>query len=331
MKIIFILTLCGFLAPAVWGGEKESYARVWPAAPDEPRIGFVRSISGPADVGIRPSAWSRFASAITGAAKNAAALEKPFGVAVDDAGNLCVTDTGTGALCYFDLRHKKFRQWKRAGTIDFKSPVAVAKRKSDLYVADSQLGEVVAFDEGGRLLFVVSNHLERPVGVALAEDRLFVVDSQLHKVVVFNLQGEFLSEFGQRGVGVGEFNFPTHIAATPRGEILVTDSMNSRVELFDHAGHWQGTIGEPGDSSGHFSRPKGVAMDSSGDVYVLDALFDNLQIFSRAGDFLLDIGRTGTAPGEFWLPAGIAITSDNHIFVADSYNHRVQEFKFLGP
>jgi DNA-binding beta-propeller fold protein YncE len=326
------LLLALLAAPGHLAGEAAvKPAPVWPAAPEQPRLAFLRNISAPADLGIKPSSWARMGSLFTGIQKDQSRLQKPCGIAVDDEGNLCVTDTGNGSVCFFDLRRKKFRQWKKIGGIVLRSPVAVAKKRDTFLVADSQLGAVLAFKDADHLLFSITNPLARPVGLAFLSDHIFVADSQLHSVVVFDWTGHFLFQFGKRGVGAGEFNFPTHIASGPQGKLFVTDAMNSRVEIFDTLGRFQSAIGERGDSSGHFTRPKGVATDSAGNVYVADALFDNLQIFDQSGRFLLDVGSTGSGPGQFWMPAGLAISSDNKLFVADSYNRRVQVFQCIEP
>ncbi len=154
------------------------------------------------------------------------------------------------------------------------------------------LAAVVAFNDQGKRLFQITNKLERPAGLVVAGERLLVVDSQRHCVVACDLNARYLSEFGRRGSGPGEFNFPTHLAADPNGDLYVTDSMNSRVTRLDHAGQFKNQIGGIGDGPGHFRRPKGVAVDTFGHVYVIDALFDNLQIFDRDGQFLLALGGT---------------------------------------
>ena len=38
----------------------------WPAAPARPRVRFVRSVTGPADFGIRPSFWERVGRLVAG-------------------------------------------------------------------------------------------------------------------------------------------------------------------------------------------------------------------------------------------------------------------------
>lgn len=309
--------------------EPES-VRVWPPPPDEPRITYVSSIGKPADVGARIGGFSRFANWITGGTKGNEPLVKPFGVALDENDNLCVTDTGSPAICYYNRAKKTWSRWSRLGTVTLASPVGVAKRGSIIYVADSALGAVVALDEKGKLRFTCTNDLQRPVGLAIVKDQLWAIDSMRHCIVRFDLEGRHLSDIGTRGSREGQFNFPTHICADRLGKVYVTDSMNSRVQILDSEGRYQASIGSAGDGRGHFSRPKGVALDSMGNIYVVDALFDNLQIFDGLGRLLLSLGEPGSGPGQFWLPNGIAIDRQNQIFVADSYNRRVQVLKYIG-
>jgi len=305
--------------------------RVWPDPPDPPRIAYVQSVFRPGDLGIKTSAFTRFGHWVTGSDKGNEPLLKPFGISLDENDNLCLTDTGANTVCYYDRAKKKWARWSQAGRIRFASPVAVAKHAGIFYVADSVLASIVAFDESGKLRFQITNHLARPSGLAIVEEHLFVADSQRHVVVVFDLQGNFQTEFGRRGTGPGQFNFPTHVAAGQESRLLITDSLNSRVQSLSRDGAARGEVGRLGDSPGHFSRPKGAATDSLGHIYVIDALFDNIQIFDPSGRLLLSFGDSGAQPGQFWLPNGIAISRSNEIYVTDSYNHRIQVFKYIGP
>jgi DNA-binding beta-propeller fold protein YncE len=303
---------------------------VWPPPPDDPRVVFIKTISGPADVGQTLSVWRRFSNWITGETGESQGLQKPFGIALDETGNLCLTDTGNGIVCYCDFARHQWRRWNAAGKIHFQSPVAVVRRNGIFYVADSELGEVLAFREDGKLAFEISKPLQRPVGLAISGDALVVADSQAHSVFVFDLQGKFRFRFGKRGIAPGEFNFPTHVGADGRGRLFVTDSLNCRVQVFSSDGKFISQIGSEGDTSGHFGRPKGVAVDTFGHIYVADAVFDNIQIFDLSGRLLLSLGESGTGPGQFGLPNGIAIGLDNQVYVTDGYNHRVQILKYIG-
>ena len=282
------------------------------------------------DFGAKQSFLTRLGHSIVGSEKGNESLNKPFGIALDEADNLCVTDTGDNVVCFYNRAKRTWRRYEKAGAVRFVSPVAVARRKEIFFVADSALGRIIAFDEAGKLRFQTQDHLERPSGIAISNDQIFITDSVRHCVVVLDLQGKFVREFGSRGTGPGQFNFPSHICCDNQGNLLITDSMNSRVQILNPQGVFQSEIGKLGDRSGQFGRPKGVAADAFGRVYALDAVFDNLQIFDSAGHLLLAIGNTGAQPGEFWLPNGIAISRGNEIFVSDSYNHRIQVFRYVG-
>jgi len=313
-------------APADWSESP----RVWPDPPDPPRIAYQHSLSTPAEFGSKVSTFARFGQWLTGTGKREDRLRKPFGLTLDENENLCLTDTGANTVCFFDRAAHRWHSWNKVGPVRFLSPVSVAKRYGTFFVADSTLGRVIVFREDGKLGLQITNHLQRPCAVTILNDNLFVADSQRHTVVKFDLAGNFLKEFGSRGSGEGQFNFPTHLAADNTGMLYVTDSMNSRIQKFTAEGEYKGAVGKLGDSPGHFGRPKGIALDTAGRLYALDAMFDNFQIFDRDGRLMLAIGETGSQPGQFWLANGIAISRDNQIYVADPYNRRIQVFKYIG-
>ncbi len=320
---------CAGMHPAPQVAEPAA-APVWPAPPDPARIAYVRSFSRAADLGIKPSVFGRIGRWITGSDKGNESMVKPFGLGLDEEDNIVVSDTGSASVTYYDRVRKKTARWNKIGAVRLSAPVAVAKHAGVFYVADTGLGAVVMFDASGKLTGLITNRLARPAGLAVLNEQLYVADSQRHAVLVFDLAGNCRSEFGRRGRGVGEFNYPTHVAADRHGDLYVTDSMNGRVQVFDAAGNFKRMVGALGDGPGAFSRPKGVSTDTTGNVYVVDALFDNFQIFDGSGRLLMHLGEMGAGPGEFWMPNGIVISRANEILVADSYNRRVQIFKYIG-
>jgi DNA-binding beta-propeller fold protein YncE len=334
LQLSWLVVIAGFMVscstPSHQVTPASAPARVWPPAPDEPRITYVESLRGPHDIGQKPSAFRSLANWVTGNTGENLNLRKPFAVALDEATNLCIADTEANLVCYVDFHRKKWLRFAGVGKTNFSCPVAVACGRGIIYVADSVLGKVFAFHTDGKPVFEISAPLNRPVGLAIAGGSLYVVDAQAHAVFVFGLDGKFQFQFGRRGTGPGEFNFPTCIAADDRGHLVVSDTMNSRVQVFDLRGNFLSQFGSNGDTSGHFARPKGVAVDSTGRIYVVDAVFDNFQIFDGDGRLLLNVGESGVAPGEFALPNGIAISPDGRIFVADAFNNRVQIFKYIG-
>ena len=267
---------------------------------------------------------------LTGGERGNEALVKPFGVALDEKDNICITDTGSQTVVYIDRTRGACSRYGCDGRLRFVMPVGVAKRGGTIFVADSGLGAVLVLRESGDEAFRITNGLVRPTGVAVSGGEVFVADAKRNEVVVFDMEGRFRRAFGTRGSGPGQFNFPTHIAADSAGRLYVTDSMNGRVQILQPDGRYMGSIGAPGDAPGYFSRPKGAAVDAGGHIYVADANFDNVQVFDSLGRILLAIGGAGADIGEFWLPAGIAISSRDEIFIADTYNRRLHMLKYVG-
>jgi DNA-binding beta-propeller fold protein YncE len=215
-----------------------------------------------------------------------------------------------------------------------------------------------------------ASHLLNPVDVAVDGDQVWVVDSHLHQVLAFDAAGEVVARLGKteatiadrdtrrsdraatrpghegeapadfspddlsdvwhnRGKEPGEFRYPVSVAIGPDGTVYVSDQLNFRVQAFDQDGKFVRQIGRLGDQPGTFTRPKGVAVDSDGHLYVVDGAFSNVQVFDAEGRVLLAFGQLGNGEGEHWLPIGISIDPANRIFVADRYNNRVQIYQYL--
>src|SRR4051812_22989100 len=182
LMTFFALLLLAALAGSCASAKHESPATsatnpVWPPAPDEPRVVYVRSLHSPRDIGQSASMFTRLGHWITGENGESVSLQKPFGLALDELGNLCITDTGVNRVYFCDFTRRQWRSYEASGKTHFAAPVGVARRNGIFYVADSQLGKVLAFRDDGKSVFEIAAPLVRPVGVAIANDALAVVDS----------------------------------------------------------------------------------------------------------------------------------------------------------
>ena len=61
---------------------------------------------------------------------------------------------------------------------------------------------------------------------------MFVIDKLSTNVQIFDKQGKFISKFGSKGTGDGQFIRPEDIAIDPQGRIFVCDTGNSRIQIF---------------------------------------------------------------------------------------------------
>lgn len=333
-RTIITLAVLGLAASGtVWAQTSDDGLShlFWPAPPAEPRVFFVKNITGHKDMEIRRNILGRLTDFMVGRKKMG--FVRPMDVVVGRDGTIYTSDMGAAQVSVYDPNKKSLESIGRIDRMtDLVSPVGVAVAQGGtIFVADSYLGKVFAVDRKGKSFFALGKGqgLERPTDVFVREQRLYVVDALASGVFVFDLKGNLLLRFGHKGKADGEFNVPTHVCVDQQNKIYVTDALNFRVQVFDEKGQFLQSIGSAGDSSGHFSRPKGVAVDSSGHIYVVDALFDNVQIFDLDRHFLLDFGEAGHGDGEFWLPSGITIDENNYIYVADSYNQRVSVYKYV--
>jgi DNA-binding beta-propeller fold protein YncE len=305
---------------------------VWPPAPAEPRIEFVKTFSQPEHLDITKGLFRRIADVLFGASDDR--LVRPMAIVV--VGPIVyVADPGAKGVHRFDSAAQRYDLLRAEGDRPLASPVGLARgRNGEVYVTDSASTRVLVIRPGAKFAspLPLGVGLKRPTGVAVdpARGRLFVVDTGEHRVLVFRPDGSLESTIGRRGEGDGEFNYPTLAWRDTKGRLYVTDSLNFRTQVFDERGTFVAKFGRHGDGTGDAARQKGVATDQRGHVYVVDSLFHAFQIYDPAGHFLLSVGERGSNRGEFWLPAGIFIGDDDMIYVADSYNRRVQVFRYIG-
>lgn len=304
----------------------------WPAEANVPaRVQFIKAFSTPDDLGFAKSFFQRVADVIFGASD--VRLVRPMAViAVKDV--VYVADPGAKCVQRFDTTTGRHDLIYREGNTGLPSPVALAKGNlGEVYLTDSELAQVFVIKPGASVATPVKlPPMLQPTGVAMdaSTGRLIVVDTASHVVNIFNPDGSLHTQFGKRGTGPGEFNYPTLIWHDSGGKLYVTDSLNFRVQVFDSQGGYLSQFGRLGDSSGDNMRQKGVATDSYGHVYIVDALFNAVQIFNDQGHLLMSFGAMGSDRGEFWLPSGIFIGNDDLIYVADSHNRRIQVFRYIG-
>lgn len=315
---------------------------VWPAEGEPARVEYLGEFAGE----IRPretmSAGAALRKALFGEESGVPHLVTPQAVAVDASGDrVAIADTNGGCVHVLSQSTEAYVRIEGAslGGKRLRCPVGVAWLGEKLYIADAEAAAILLVEpgretskqaaSGGR--WFGEGDLRRPSGLAgdAESSRLFVSDAGSHSIVVYDCDGRRLWQFGKRGPGPGEFNYPTHVAVDPAGNLVVSDSMNFRIQRMTAEGRSLAVFGRKGDATGDFALPKGVAADAAGNIWVVDAQFENVQAFDKEGRLLFVFGNEGRRPGEFWLPSGAAIDSRQRLWIADTYNRRVQVFALL--
>lgn len=337
--LVLFLLMSPALPELAWAkkkvGPQKPLTLVWPLPPDKPRIKYVTSIYGAADV--EPARRANFLDRVAGIERRnfKPAFVKPYGIATDSHDRVYVTDSGQGMVFVLDLDQKRVGFIGRGLQVRLRVPIGITVDGKDrVWVADAVGQHVYGFDTEGNVLMVLgkTDVMVNPTAVAVddARNRLYVVDSKQHTVLVYDPEsGQFLTKFGDRGVENGQFNYPTNVAVDRQGRIYVTDTMNFRIQIFDPDYKFVEAFGKQGSRFGQFLKPKGLALDSFQNIYVVDSDFDNFQIFDQEKRLLMFLGGAGQVPGTFWLPAGIHVDRNNKVYVADQNNRRIQIFQLL--
>jgi len=165
----------------------------------------------------------------------------------------------------------------------------------------------------------------KPVGISIGPDgNVYVPDTHYHRVIVYSPKGDILRQWGERGIGPGQFIYPTDLAFDAAGNVYVSEyGDNDRIQVFDMQGHYQRTFGHFGGGAGEFSRPQSILIDGDR-LYATDACNHRLCVFKTDGTFIKNLGHVGSGPGEYRFPYGLSADRAGHLIVCEFGNNRVQ-------
>ncbi len=205
-----------------------------------------------------------------------------------------------------------------------------------------------------------------PSGLALdtGNNLLYVADTNNHRIQIIDLDGNcsgseeladdicFVDEFGEKGTGEGEFEFPTAMVLDTKRDLLyIIDSGNDRIQIIDVDGNcgneelandicFVDEFGESGNGQGEFDSPSGLVLDTGASyLYVADTNNNRIQIIDVDGNcdsnddeylandicFVDEFGGKGSGKGKFDLPSGLALhTGNDMLYVSDTDNNQIQ-------
>ncbi len=307
----------------------------FPSGPEKPRLQFLTSFSGPADLGAAGA--SGFEKFVLGEEEEKEGIATPYGLAVFD-GKLYVCDVGKRRVEVLDLRKRSFGYMTEDRRL--MNPVNICiERDGTKYVADPTAGAVFVFDAGNTLQAILGKELRiSPIDVAIRGPHCYVTDFAGNQVVVMDkTTGKEIRRMGEQGDGENQFKLISDLTFGPDGDLYVTDKLKARIFDFDSSGNLKRTIGRLGDNIDELVRPKGIALDRDSRIWVIDAgaslspsawSTEVAKIYDPQGRLLLFFGRPGNEPGNMNLPAKIILDYDH----VDLFKHRAvrgADIKFL--
>ena len=213
----------------------------------------------------------------------------PWGVAVDDNGNILVTD--------------------------------ICNNRIQKFTSDGRLINVVENNDG-------KLEIDSPRGIAIHphNKKVYVVDNNNHRIQILNHDLTFSSSFGVLGSNDGQMQYPWDVTVNSEGNVYVADFYNHRIQVFTMDCQFLRKFGRYGKGNGQMNYPTSICIDNEKMIYVTEEDNSRVSVFTFEGKFLTSFGSKGSGPGQFNSPRGIAVDNNGVIYVCDSYNNRLQIF-----
>ncbi|MCF6246557.1 MAG: NHL repeat-containing protein [Desulfobacula sp.] len=175
-------------------------------------------------------------------------------------------------------------------------------------------------------LFEITRGLNEPSDVAVSPRGLiYIVDGVNNKIKIFSSSGKFISSFGKKGKGPGQFLYPLGIDIDQTGKVFIADSQNHRVQTFNSKGMVLSQINIPSKTS-KLSDPTDVAVDEKKNrFYVVDNDNHKVLVYDLSTlNLIKTYGKPGTGKREFRYPFLMAVDSESYLYIVDVINTRVQ-------
>jgi DNA-binding beta-propeller fold protein YncE len=244
-------------------------------------------------------------------------------VTTDSRGDVYVFHRGkkADAVVVFDSRGNYLRSW---GRNFFGNPHGLRADKDDnIWAVDNANHQVYKFDRHGKLLQswgikgqarTDPHTFNRPTDIAFAANGDFFVSDGYgnSRVVKFNREGQFVSAWGSRGSGSGEFRTVHSVGVDSKERVYASDRENNRIQIFDSHGKFlkQWT---------HLGATQGIFITSRDEMWIITHRnnVENITYDTLAGRIMRIELETGRVLGSMECPGHmITVAKSGEIFVA---------------
>ena len=254
------------------------------------------------------------------------------GVDVDKEDNVWVFNRGAHPVIEFDKDGKMLQAWSE---VPVKSSHGIRiDPQGNVWLVDVKGHAVLKCSTAGRVLNVIAlpynNHGDNdtrdgfyePTGVAFAPNGDFFVSDgyQNSRVVKYNRRFEYLTHWGTKGSGDGQFNLVHDVCLDRLGRVYVIDRSNKRVQIFDQNGKFLNKWTDLGSPWSLYY------VERENAIYMTDGVNDRIIKVNLEGKVLGVVGSHGKMQGQLDFPHNLTVDSTGAVYVAEIKNWRVQKF-----
>jgi len=257
-------------------------------------------------------------------------FNSPWGVAVDFAGTLYVTD-----------RHN--------------TRIRIIRNPTQVPLNRGVVTTLAGSTSGSTNATGTNATFASPSGVAVdSQGNIYVSDRGNNLIRKITPAGVVTTLAGQTTAGStnatgtsASFRVPSGVAVNSAGDVYVADNNNFCIRKITSTGvvttfagiAGQGTQGyaDGTATAAKFNYPNGVAVDSGGFVYVADTDNNRIRKITPLGVVSTFAGQATTGStdaagtnAQFNLPLGVAVDSAGNVYVADQFNNRIRKITAAG-
>ena len=258
-----------------------------------------------------------------GGAATSAELNEPYGVAIDNSGNIYVSD----------VLNSRIRKINTAGiitTIAGNGTIGYGGDGGPATAAEFNNPNQMAIDDTGNILVAdFANNRIRKISISGS---------------IYTIAGNGIAGYSSDGILAisAELNHPSGVAVDAVGNIYIADGQNNRIRKVSTAGYIStiagtGTASFGGDNgaatAATLNNPSSIAVDASGNIYITDQNNQRLRMINTAGIITTVAGNGvdgyagdgGNAlSAEIAYPYDVAISSSGKLYIADNANQRIR-------
>lgn len=254
-----------------------------------------------------------------------AQLNNPYGLAIDNDGNLYFADILNNRIRKVDTNDviTTVAGIGGAGFGGDGGPAVLAELASpkgisvddvgNLYIADSNNGRIRKVDTSGNITTIAGNGNHQFTG-----DNALAIEAEL--------------------------NYPEGVVVDIEGNIYIADTRNNVVRKIDINGiittiAGNGIAGSSGDggtaTSAQLMQPNMLTFDGEGNIYIAETGSHQIRKVDLTGNISTVVGAGVAGPGlednalassaTLTVPSGIAVDKADNLYIVDRFNHRIRK------